>query len=109
MQSSSSSKPGYILRSSTEVVLALGRVTRRSCLPGLAMLVCPLCGRVGGRLFGTMRTVQLVRYQEGGVTMRDDERQTYERPTLTPAGSFKNVTGLGGHGPKDTVMKKQLL
>lgn len=40
---------------------------------------------------------------------RTDERRTYERPTLTPAGSFKNVTGLGGHGPKDTVMKKQLL
>jgi hypothetical protein len=38
-----------------------------------------------------------------------DERETYERPTLTPAGSFMNLTGLGGHGPKDTLVKHQLL
>jgi hypothetical protein len=38
-----------------------------------------------------------------------DERQTYERPTLTPAGSFTNMTGLSGQGPKDTVLKHQLL
>lgn len=51
--------------------------------------------------------------------MRDDERQidvqepdqreTYERPTLTPAGSFTNMTGLNGQGPKDTLAKHQLL
>jgi hypothetical protein len=46
--------------------------------------------------------------------MRDDERRaedrkTYERPTLTPAGSFTNMTGLGGHGPKDLLVKKQSL
>jgi hypothetical protein len=45
--------------------------------------------------------------------MRDDERRaedrkTYERPTLTSAGSFTNMTGLGGHGPKDTLVKKQM-
>jgi hypothetical protein len=33
--------------------------------------------------------------------------RTYERPTLTPAGSFKKLTGLGGTGPKDVVTKKQ--
>jgi hypothetical protein len=38
-----------------------------------------------------------------------DERRPYERPTLTPAGSFKNVTGLSGHGPKDVLLKHQLL
>jgi hypothetical protein len=32
---------------------------------------------------------------------------TYERPTLTAAGSFKKVTGAGGHGPKDLLVKKQ--
>jgi hypothetical protein len=49
--------------------------------------------------------------------MRDDERrpeeteerETYERPTLTPAGSFANLTGLDGHGPKDTLTKHQML
>jgi hypothetical protein len=39
---------------------------------------------------------------EGGEAMR-----TYERPTLTAAGSFKKVTGVGGHGPKDFLVKKQ--
>jgi Family of unknown function (DUF5972) len=34
--------------------------------------------------------------------------RTYERPTLTPAGSFKKVTGVGGHGPKDFLVKKQM-
>ena len=56
---------------------------------------------------------------EGGMTMRDDERlaedrqtderESYERPTLTPAGSFTNMTGLSGQGPKDTLLKHQLL
>ena len=32
-----------------------------------------------------------------------------ERPTLTAAGSFKRVTGLGGTGPRDTVFNKQSL
>ena len=31
----------------------------------------------------------------------------YERPTLTAAGSFKKVTGLGGWGPRDMVFKRQ--
>jgi hypothetical protein len=31
----------------------------------------------------------------------------YERPTLTAAGSFKKVTGLGGWGPRDVLTKKQ--
>ncbi len=38
-----------------------------------------------------------------------DERETYERPTLTPAGSFMNMTGLNGYGPKDVLTKHQLL
>jgi hypothetical protein len=41
---------------------------------------------------------------EGGVAMR-----TYERPTLTLAGSFKKVTGLGGSGPRDTLGRHQSL
>ena len=40
---------------------------------------------------------------------QSDERETYERPTLTPAGSFTNLTGLGGQGPKDTLVKHQML
>ena len=32
---------------------------------------------------------------------------TYERPTLTAAGSFKKLTCIGGHGPKDFLVKKQ--
>ena len=39
---------------------------------------------------------------EGGVGMR-----TYERPTLTKAGSFKKVTGLGGSGPRDVKGRHQ--
>jgi hypothetical protein len=35
--------------------------------------------------------------------------RTYERPTLTAAGSFKKVTGLHGWGPRDLVMKHQFL
>jgi hypothetical protein len=35
--------------------------------------------------------------------------RTYERPTLTPAGSFKKMTGIGGTGPKDALTKKQSL
>jgi hypothetical protein len=41
---------------------------------------------------------------EGGVAMR-----TYERPTLTLAGSFKKMTGIGGFGPRDALTKQQLL
>jgi hypothetical protein len=33
--------------------------------------------------------------------------RTYERPTLSAAGSFKKVTGLGGWGPRDVVAKRQ--
>jgi hypothetical protein len=36
-------------------------------------------------------------------------KKTYERPTLTSAGSFKKLTGIGGTGPKDAVTKKQSL
>jgi len=32
----------------------------------------------------------------------------YERPTLTLAGSFKKMTGIGGFGPRDFLMKRQL-
>jgi hypothetical protein len=35
--------------------------------------------------------------------------RTYERPTLTPVGSFKKVTGMSGTGPKDVALKHQLL
>jgi hypothetical protein len=34
--------------------------------------------------------------------------RTYERPTLTLAGSFKKMTGLGGFGPRDELIKRQL-
>ncbi|QEV21910.1 lasso RiPP family leader peptide-containing protein [Streptomyces alboniger] len=34
---------------------------------------------------------------------------TYERPTLTKAGSFRKVTGIKDHGPKDVLGGKQLL
>jgi hypothetical protein len=37
------------------------------------------------------------------------EVRTYERPTLTKAGSFKKVTGLNGKGPRDVLFKHQLL
>jgi hypothetical protein len=43
-------------------------------------------------------------WKEGGDTVR-----TYERPTLTLAGSFKKITGLGGFGPRDILMKQQQL
>ena len=33
----------------------------------------------------------------------------YERPTLTAAGSFEKVTGLGCSGPRDTIANKQCL
>jgi hypothetical protein len=41
---------------------------------------------------------------KGGAAMR-----TYERPTLTKAGSFKKVTGTGGSGPRDYAFRHQLL
>lgn len=41
---------------------------------------------------------------EGGNDVR-----TYERPTLTRLGSFKKLTGLGGSGPKDTLVRHQAL
>jgi hypothetical protein len=40
---------------------------------------------------------------------QDEERETYERPTLTLAGSFTSMTGLNGTGPRDTLDKHQLL
>ena len=42
--------------------------------------------------------------RKGGASMR-----TYERPTLTKAGSFTKVTGLGGRGPRDPIAKHQQL
>ena len=33
--------------------------------------------------------------------------RSYERPTLTLAGSFKKMTGLGGFGPRDAVIQHQ--
>jgi len=33
--------------------------------------------------------------------------RVYERPTLTLAGSFKKVTGLGGSGPRDVLTRHQ--
>jgi hypothetical protein len=35
--------------------------------------------------------------------------RTYERPTLTPAGNFRKVTGLGGSGPRDVLGRHQSL
>jgi hypothetical protein len=35
--------------------------------------------------------------------------RTYERPTLTLAGSFKRVTGESGWGPRDFLLKHQML
>jgi Family of unknown function (DUF5972) len=34
--------------------------------------------------------------------------RSYERPTLTPAGSFRKMTGIGGFGPRDALVKQQL-
>ena len=34
--------------------------------------------------------------------------RTYERPTLTRAGSFKKLTGVGGFGPRDFLVRRQL-
>jgi hypothetical protein len=34
--------------------------------------------------------------------------RTYERPTLTAAGSFKKLTGMGGFGPRDALAMRQL-
>jgi Family of unknown function (DUF5972) len=41
---------------------------------------------------------------EGGNDVR-----IYERPTLTRLGAFKKLTGLGGSGPKDTLVRHQAL
>lgn len=35
--------------------------------------------------------------------------RTYERPTLTRIGSFAKLTGLGGSGPRDTLVRHQAL
>lgn len=35
--------------------------------------------------------------------------RAYVRPTLTAAGSFENVTGMAASGPRDTLVKYQLL
>ena len=35
--------------------------------------------------------------------------RTYERPTLTKAGSLKKLTRLGGSGPRDFAFRHQSL
>ncbi len=35
--------------------------------------------------------------------------RTYERPTLISLGLFKDVTGLGGGGPRDALIQHQLV
>ncbi|HEX6076747.1 MAG TPA: keywimysin-related RiPP [Micromonosporaceae bacterium] len=35
--------------------------------------------------------------------------RTYERPTLMSLGLFQDVTGLGGHGPRDALFQHQLI
>jgi Family of unknown function (DUF5972) len=35
--------------------------------------------------------------------------RTYERPTLTAVGTFAELTGLGGRGPRDILFRHQLL
>lgn len=35
--------------------------------------------------------------------------RAYERPTLTAAGTFAQLTGLSGHGPRDLLLRHQLL
>jgi Family of unknown function (DUF5972) len=52
----------------------------------------------------TRREKEAERCWKGVYRMR-----TYERPTLTKAGSFKKVTGLGGRGPRDPIAKHQQL
>ena len=42
-------------------------------------------------------------------TGRGAAMRTYERPTLTPAGSFKKLTGESGWGPRDVLCKHQRL
>lgn len=72
----------------------------------MSLRVCPICHR--GRRHRVLVTGRLERKEggrvlsEGGVGMR-----TYERPTLTKAGSFKKVTGIGGSGPRDTIARHQ--
>jgi hypothetical protein len=39
----------------------------------------------------------------------NEAMRPYERPTLTAAGSFKKLTGLSGHGPRDKLFRHQLL
>ena len=43
-------------------------------------------------------------WKEEGVMMR-----TYERPTLMKAGSFKKLTGESGSGPRDAILRHQML
>jgi hypothetical protein len=35
--------------------------------------------------------------------------RTYERPTLKAIGTFASLTGLSGSGPRDLLIKHQLL
>ena len=67
-----------------------------------------LPGMASGRRFVTQyRAAEPI--IQGLLTGGETMMLTYERPTLTAAGSFKKVTGLGGHGPRDFLVKKQQL
>ncbi len=94
----------------------------QAILPGCnAVLVCPEWGRVvrPPAPNGSANDTNCPKTRKGGMTMRDDQRgaedrqtddrEAYERPTLTPAGSFTSMTGLNGTGPRDTLAKHQLL
>ena len=37
------------------------------------------------------------------------QMRTYERPTLTRAGNFTKITGMGGSGPRDVLGRHQSL
>jgi hypothetical protein len=64
-----------------------------SRLPAMAL------GRHGLMTLSPLKAIEVI---EGGVAMR-----TYERPTLTLAGSFKKMTGIGGSGPRDALVQHQ--
>ena len=56
-------------------------------------------GRHGLMTLSPLKAIEVI---EGGVAMR-----TYERPTLTLAGSFKQATGVGCSGPRDQLFNQQ--
>jgi hypothetical protein len=72
-----------------------------SRLPG----VCPIWRRVGGH---SAREGVLNRRKRTATPKEGTAMRTYERPTLTKAGSFKKLTGIGGSGPRDFAMRHQM-